>query len=350
MKRFAAAAVLVLLSRASFAGDCTPENWRECQGRPWTVGDTMETPTGAKWWPSPLWGAGDEAGSTNWYTRPEVVKRALAEAKVGKVYSLGQPYTDNMPLFGARKYSLRIPATPTGGPLGGNQIVYHDDFLATEVGQVGTQFDALGHVGVAVDGPGNQREMRFYNGYTEAELASPTGLRKLGVEKLHPIVARGVLLDIAAARGVESLEAGQEVTLADVRAALKRQGLEKFKFMPGDFILFRTGWSRYWVKDNAKYLNGEPGIGMEVAKWLSDEVKAGGVGADAWAVEVIPNSDPLCAFCVHTHMLARHGIVLQENLNLDALAQDKAYTFLYIFSPVPFAGASGSPGSPLAIK
>lgn len=350
MKRFAAAAVLALLSRASLAEDCSPENWRACQGRPWTVGDTMETPTGERWWPSSQWGAGDEAGSTNWYTRPEVVKRALAEARAGKVYPLGHPYTDNMPMFGARKYALRVPAAPSGGPLGANQVIYHEDFLATEVGQVGTQFDAIGHVGIALDGPGNQREMRFYNGFTEAEVAGASGLKRLGVEKMHPIVARGVLLDIAAARGVEAMEAGQEVTLADVRAALKRQGMEKFKFMPGDYLLFRTGWSRYWVKDNTKYNNGEPGIGMEVARWVSDEVKAGGVGTDTWGSEVVPNPEPLCAFCVHSHLLARHGIVNQENLNLEALAKDKAYTFLYIFSPVPFAGASGSPGSPLAIK
>jgi kynurenine formamidase len=203
---------------------------------------------------------------------------------------------------------------------------------------------------VAIHGAADHDEMRYYNGHSETEIGDPHGLKKLGVEKLHPIVARGVLLDIAGLRGVEAMEAGQEITLADVRAALKRQGMGGFTFMPGDVVLFRTGWGKYWIKDNTKYSGGAPGIGMEVAKWLSDDVKAGVAGADTWPVEAIPNPDKVCAFCVHAHLITRHGILLQENLDLDAPARDKAYTFLYVFSPTPIVGATGSPGAPLAIR
>ncbi|MGH8056913.1 MAG: cyclase family protein, partial [Candidatus Entotheonellia bacterium] len=158
------------------------------------------------------------------------------------------------------------------------------------------------------------------------------------------------LLDIAGLKGVEAMEAGQDTTMTDVRAALKRQGMEDFKFMPGDVVLFRTGWGKYWIKDNAKYNSGAPGIGMEVAKWLSDNVQAGVAGSDTWPVEVVPNPDKACAFCAHTHLITRHGILLQENMDLDGPARDKVYTFLYVFSPMPIAGATGSAGAPLAIK
>ena len=88
---------------------------------------------------------------------------------------------------------------------------------------------------------------------------------------------------------------------------------------------------------------------MEVANWLSDEVRAGVAGSDTWPVEVVPNPDQACA-CVHTHLITRHGILLQENMDLDGPARDKVYTFLYVFSPMPIAGATGSAGAPLAIR
>lgn len=339
-----------LAATAASAQDCSDKNWKACKGKPWVIGNSMDTPLGDKWWPHKLWGAGDQAGSTNWYKKPEVVQRALAEAKSGKVYRLGRTYTATMPTFGDRKFVLRIPGGPTGGPFGANILIYNDEFLATEIGQVGTQFDGLGHIGIAVNGPADKSEIRYYNGVTQLEMEGSTGLKKLGVEHLHPISARGVLLDIAALKGVDTLEAGYEITLADVNAALDKQGMKDFRFMPGDGVFFRTGWGKHWIKDNAKFNAGEPGIGMEVAKWLSDVVQAGVVGADTWATEVIPNKEPGCAFCIHSHLLTRHGIVNQENMDLDGLAADKAWRFLYVYSPVPIGGATGSIGAPLAIR
>lgn len=344
------AAVVCCTATPSPAQECSPQDWKACKGKPWVIGTKMDTPVGEKWWPNTLWGADDEAGATNWYTKPEVIQRAFAEAKTGKVYRLGPPYTSNQPSFGSLQFVMRLIGAPTGGPFGANNVVYNDKFVATEIGQTGTQFDGLGHIGVAINGAGDANAMRYYNGFTEAEIRDPYGLKKLGVEKLHPVVARGVLLDIADLKGVDAMEAGQEIAMSEVRAALKRQGMDNFKFMPGDVVLFRTGWGKYWIKDNAKYMSGAPGIGMEIAKWLSDDVKAGVVGSDAWPVEVVPNPDKACAFCVHTHLILRHGILLQESMDLDALARDRIYTFLYAFSPVPIVCATGSPGAPLAIK
>jgi kynurenine formamidase len=330
--------------------DCQ-KDWKDCAGKPWVDGTKMETPMGSKWWPNPLWGADDQAGSTNWYTKPEVVLRGIAQIKQGKVYRLGQEYYSSMPLFGDRKFVLRIPGSPTGGPFGSNKLVYHDEFLATEIGQVGTQFDGLGHVGVQIGADGDKRDMRYYNGATEAEMATAYGLKKNGVEKLHPIVGRGVLIDLAGARGVEAMKAGECASMDDVKKALQRQGMEDFQFEPGDAIMFRTGWEKYW-EEPAKYNDGEPGICLDVARWVVEEVKAGVTGGDSWAAtDPVPYpNEPACAFCVHNYLQTRHGIVNQENLRLKQLVDDGVYVFAYIYSITPIRGATGSIGSPLAIK
>ena len=345
-------ATAVLAGAMAFSGsafaECSDTNWKACAGKPWVDGDQMDTPLGSKWWPNPLWGEGDEAGSTNWYGKPEVVMRALSVIKNGEVTRLGHDYTSEMPLFGQRKFSLRIPGTPTGGTFGANQIMWNDEFLSTEIGQVGTQFDGLGHIGVRVGAPGDKSEMRWYNGFSAAEMGGAYGLKKLGTEKLLPIVARGILLDVAGARGVESMEKGEVVTMADVKAALERQGMADFEFAPGDAIIIRTGWEMHWGNP-PKYNDGCPGIGMEVARWIAEEVQAGVIGGDTWPVDAVPNPDPACAFCVHTYMQTRHGIVTQENMKLSGLASKGVYVFAYMYSPAPIRGATGSIGAPIAI-
>jgi len=344
----AAAAGLVALA-AGPASACSADNWRACKGKPWVDGDVMDTPLGSKWWPHPIWGEGDEAGSTNWYTRPEVIARALsANDGNGKAYKLGHPYTADMPLFGARKFSLRIPSAPTGGTFGGNMIMWNDEFLATEIGQVGTQFDGLGHIGVQVGAAGDQSQMIWYNGFTIDQMRGAYGLQKLGTEKLYPIVARGILLDIAAIWG-RDMVAGDTIKMEHVRAALEAQGMAGFEFAPGDAIIFRTGWEQHWT-DPPTYNNGAPGIGMEVARWVAEDVQAGVTGGDTWPVDAVPNPDPACVFCVHTYLQTRHGIVNQENMKLSELAADGVYLFTYMYSPAPIAGATGSMGAPIAIN
>ena len=243
-----------------------------------------------------------------------------------------------------------IPGTPTGGPFGANKIVWHDEFVSTQIGQVGTQFDGLGHIGVQIGANGERDKMRFYNGHIESDFATGTGLTKLGVEKLHPIVARGILLDIAAARGVESLKKGECASMDDVKAALKKQGMADFKFMEGDAVLFRYGWESHWA-DPAAFNDGEPGICLDVARWLADDIKIGVTGGDDWAAtDPVPYpGEPGCVFCVHQFMQTRHGIVNQENLMLKQLADDKVYVFTYMYSPMPITGATGSAGAPIAI-
>ena len=303
-----------------------------------------ETPIGPKWWPSP-YGAKDEAGATNLIT-PEKVLAATKLIKQGKVIKLGRNYERGMPMRGNRVFALRIPGGPTGGPFGKNKIIFNDEFLATEIGQVGTQLDGLGHIGVHVSGK-DEGETRYYNGVTGAELISPYGLKRLGVEKLKPLFTTGHLVDMVAQKG-GMMDKGQEISVADIKAALAKRGKSHKDIKPGDVVLIHTGWGSLWMKDNKRFNAGEPGIGVEAAKWLAKK-RVALVGSDVWGLEVQPNPDPGLFFPAHQILTTKNGILLHENLATERLAEAGVNTFAYIYTPLPINGATGSPGSPLAV-
>jgi kynurenine formamidase len=305
------------------------------------------TPIGPPWWPS-RWGAGDEAGASNHIT-PAKVLEVVRLIKTGTIYELGRLYQSEQPAFGARGFLLRIVGSPTNDePFGTNKLVYHDEFLATEIGQCGTQFDGLAHIGCEVGKRGDLAEMRFYNGFTELDLYSANGMKKLGIEKIKPIFTRGVLVDMVAFRG-RNLNLGEEITPADLLGALARQGIAEASFRPGDAIFFRTGWSeQYWIKDNAKYNEGCPGIGLAAAQWIAQKQLCV-AGADTWPVEVVPSADPNRPFVCHQELLTKNGIFLHENLDLSEVARNRVYEFVYVMTPLRIKGATGSPGRPIAI-
>ncbi len=298
-----------------------------------------ETPIGSKWWPAE-WGAGDQRGAANRLT-PERVKQASRLIQSGKVYSLGRVYEHGMPLPGKRHFSLTIPGSPTGGPSGKNQGVYHDDLFSGEIGQIGTQLDGLGHVGVRIGG-----DDYFYNGFRRSQFGTAYGLEKLGIENVGVFYTRGVLIDVARSRGVERMKVGEVITGRDLETAAKAQGVE---IGEGDVVLIRTGHGQLWMKDNVAFAAGEPGIGTDAARWLADR-KIVLVGSDTWATEVVPPEDPERPFPVHLMLLVRAGIYNIENLDLEELAKDKAYEFAFIFAPLRLKGATGSPGNPIAVR
>ena len=297
------------------------------------------------WWPS-KWGADDQAGASNHIT-PAKVLDAAKWIKDGKIYRIGHDYDSNMPLFGKRVFTLRILGGPTGGPFGDNRMVYHDEFVTAEIGQVGTQFDGLGHIGIQMGAVGDKKEMRFYNGHAAADFSDAYGLKKLGVQNCKPFFTRGHLVDMVAVKG-RMMEAGEEISVADVRAAFQKQNIQEADVKPGDAIFFHTGWSSLWGKNNDKYNSGEPGMGLEVANWVIEKDLCL-TGADTWAVEVVPNPDKTLAFAVHSTLQTKYGIYNHENLVFDSLIADKKYQFVYSYAPVPLTGATGSPGSPIAI-
>jgi kynurenine formamidase len=245
-------------------------------------------------------------------------------------------YESAMPLFGTRHFSLRIPQT--FGPMGSNRLMYHDEVVSGELGQVGTQFDGLGHIGIGD---------LFYNGHNRNDFSKAEGLTVLGVENVGAIATRGVLVDVAAFKGVPQLAGGYEITLADLQGALARQGTPAIR--AGDVVLFHTGWGALWLTDNAKFAAGAPGIGLAAAQYLVDrEVVL--VGSDTWATEVIPNPNPELQFPVHQLFIPRNGIYIFENLATEELARAGAYEFAFFFAPLKLKGATGSPGNPIAIR
>jgi kynurenine formamidase len=310
------AAMLAFVLLGAPAAACSPADWKACAGRPWVVGDVMETPLGERWWPHPVWGADDRAGATNWHARPEVVQRGLAEARTGRVYRLA-PVAGPAPRFeGPGRMGVAVPSASPGPSAASSASLVAPSTAASAAGATATA-------------------VRGYNGAVAPDEAA--------MSRLHPVLARGFLLDIAAARGVPALEPGQEVTLADVREALSRQGLAGVRLLPGDAVLFRTGWKRP-AGEGADAAQPAPGIGVEVARWLTDTVQAGLVGSDTPRTEVVPASDAGCGACVRAHLLVRHGVPVQDGLDLDRLAADAAWRFLYV------AGAAAGTAAPLALR
>ena len=137
------------------------------------------------WFPS-RWGADDEIGAANHMT-PQRIVEAAKLVKTGAVYELGITVSPTTPAFPPRDCKLYVvqPGQQAGGSLGHTKTTYNDDILSCWIG-IGSQLDGLGHIGI---------DNVHYNGHKVADFAQPTGLTKLGVEKVPPMVARGVLLD-----------------------------------------------------------------------------------------------------------------------------------------------------------
>jgi hypothetical protein len=296
-------------------------------------------PLADKFWPSEF-GADDQRGATNRITPAKIASAARLISK-GEIFQLGRLYEHGMPIPGKRHFSLTIPGLPTNPPQGANHAVSNDELVSGEIGQVGTQFDGLGHVGVRIDG-----EDYFYNGNKLSEFGDTYGLKKLGVEHAGVFFTRGLLLDVCALRGQDRLPAGYVISPEDLASCLKSANLE---IQEGDVVLIRTGHGKLWMKDNQTYGAGEPGIGLAAARFLTDR-KVSLIGADTWAIEAVPHERADLAFPVHQWDLTRNGVYHLENLDLEPLAAAGVHEFCFVFSPLRLKGATGSPGNPIAIR
>lgn len=307
------------------------------------------------WWPSSH-GPQDQVGSGN-YVTPAKILAALSIPRTGQTYELGHIYEQGMPLYGERPwYMATVPGAKPTSEAGG---ATHTEYFTGYIGQMGTQWDALGHQGENVRMADGSFKTVFYNGFTEEELTGKNrgvnGLEALGAEHAKPFITRGILIDIAAYKGVATLPAAYEVTLADVRGALARQDMSEAMIEPGDAVLLSYGWSVNWgnpSKYNDNFIGrgeneGSPGIGGEVANWLVDR-KVALVGADTCCVEVRPRKDPDAI--VHHILFRKEGVTMIENMVFDELVRDEVYEFLFLALTERIKGATGSMVRPIAVR
>ncbi len=280
------------------------------------------------------WGANDERGSAN-HMKPQQVLDAVKHIKTGEVIELGHVLNDRMPFPGARRFEVHTKRTFMNPP--SNRRGSNEELVVTEIGQVGTQFDAFSH---------QTHENSLYNCFKLDDIATRNGFSKLGVHNVGGIITRGVLIDVAGLKGVEMLPDTYEITVQDLEDALKRQNTS---IQPGDAVIIHTGWGKLWGKDNARFVKTCPGLGVKAAEWLiaKDPIL---LGSDNHPVEVSPNPDPQLSLPVHQLALVVHGVYLLENMKLDELAQKGVNEFTFILQPLKVQGGTGSTVAPIALR
>ena len=303
-----------------------------------------------QWWPSP-WGKDDQLGALN-RLAPAKVLEATALIKAGQIYDLGHVFEEDMPLFdltpGHRKFTVSVPGAPSWGPLGANRLAWNEDYISGHLTQDGTQMDSLAHMATVRGDNGNLNELRYYNGHSHAEIGGGRGFSKLGAEHITPIFTRGILIDVAGLKG-RMLEAAEEISVADLEAALKRQGLGRDAIRPGDALFYHTGWGSLWKTDNKKFNSSTPGLSIAAGDWVVGK-QVVLVGTDNWAVEAIPNPDPKWFAPNHQKFLVENGIFIIENMDFSKLIDAEVYEFAFVVGSLPIKGATGSPVRPFAIR
>jgi kynurenine formamidase len=280
------------------------------------------------------WGAGDERGSGN-HMKPASVLRATQLIKTGEVIEIAHVLNDKMPFFGTRRFDVHVKRTFMNDF--SNRRGSNEEIVISEIGQVGTQFDGFAH---------QTHEDSHYNCFKTGAISTRGSFIKLGIEKVGTLMTRGVLIDVAGLKGVDTLPDTYEITVKDLQDALAKQ---RMTLQPGDAVLINTGWNRLWGKDNARYVKSCPGIGVAAAEWLAKQDPML-IGSDNWPVEVAPNPDPKLSLPVHQVALVVNGLHLLENLKLDDLAAKQVYEFAFVMQPLKAQGFTGSTVAPVAIR
>lgn len=298
-----------------------------------------------------IWGPDDEVGALNAMTDASRL-HALRLVRQGKVYDLGVTYTrDSYKWPGHNPGEIISFRTPEGlkrqldlPDLVGPDVnpwgtAWHSNALFIS-DNVATQIDSLAH---ATEGPGcphGDLRNHWYNGFTEEEWGGDFGPRKCDASTIPPIVARGVLIDVAAAKGLKVLPPHYPITTEDLIQALDKQGTV---LKPGDVVLVRTGALQFWGEDGADpegllARHDSAGLTLEAVRWLVEQKGAMMIGADTSGVEYHPAPEDVPAYLakyksfmpVHNYLLIDQGVHLAEFHYLEDIARDKGYEFCYI--------------------
>ena len=273
------------------------------------------------------WGPDDQLGMLN-ILNAESVLKAVRLVKKGIVYNLAVPLEKDGPQVPRFHKTWKVTYFSDGPHPDGSGVT--DDVL-TMMSHSGTHVDALGHY---------MREGKLWNGGSASEV-SASGLGWAAIDNVSAIVGRGVMLDIAASKGVEHLGLGEVITADDMAACAEAQGVE---ILPGDTLLLHTGWYRVFKRDRSLWEQGEPGPDQSCGPWLKEK-NIVAIGADNVGVESNPRGAPP----LHAVGLRDLGIYFLENIDLDALVRDKVYEFLFVGAPLRLTGATGGPMTPLAM-
>lgn len=291
------------------------------------------------------WGARDEIGTLNMMT-PASQAAILARVDGRKTYDLSVEYYNGMPSWSAvgdPTFKMWNTHTPRGFgiddplKLGAQQnalVSYTGDAISMYT-HTGTHIDTLNHFGLHGE---------IYNGFKADEHLGDQGWHKGGAEKFPPIISRGVLIDVASAKGVKVLPASYQITPADLQAALAKQGT---KLQRGDTVLIRTGKMTQF-HDAKAYLANPPGLSLAGAKWLVEQHGAMIVGGDNLSLEGFPVVEKDNWIPVHSYLLAERGVPILEVVNLEELARDRVYEVAFVGASLKLRGASGSPMRPIA--
>jgi kynurenine formamidase len=313
--------IIVIVAALSlvFAAQATAQSWTP--------------PSDAQRCPS-KWGADDQRGSGN-HMKPETVLRATRLIRTGEVFELGRVLKGDMPFSTGRRFEMEMKRTNMNA--GSNRRGSNEEIVFSEIGQVGVQFDGFTHQTIGDS---------LYNCVRLADVATRSGFTKLGIEHVGSLITRGVLIDVAALKGVPMLADTYPITVDDLERALQRQ---KLTLQPGDAVIVHTGWGRLWDTDGARYLKTNPGLTTAAAEWLVKQDPML-IGTDNGPVGVTPDPDPNLSNPVHQIALVVNGIHLLENLKLDELAGKQVYEFALIVQPLKIQGGTGSTVAPIAVR
>jgi kynurenine formamidase len=277
-----------------------------------------------------IWGIDDERGATNRMSQESVIAAAQLVQK-GETHPLGIVLKPGMPAYPPRSVQLQV-VQPGQHFVTDTTTIYgwdasaNDDLVQMWLG-VGPQLDGLGHMGEAG---------MFYNCNAGKDIAPITGLTKLDISKVPPMVARGVLIDMARHFGVESMSAGQPITPDDLQAAMAEQSITVNE---GDVVLLHTGWTDAKL-DTAPEEWGQtiPGITNAAASYLAS-LKPMAVGADTWGVGAVPAIKGDKIFYDHVVFLKHNGIFILETMNTGRLARESVREFMFVLGQARLQGA-----------
>ncbi|BBX65154.1 putative cyclase [Mycobacterium saskatchewanense] len=280
------------------------------------------------------WGADDEAGAAN-FVGPQAVRRGIRCVRSGTTLSLAAPIRNGkgFGLVGRAApmhYMTRSGADYAAGQPERGGFGFADDVITMPTHGV-THVDALAHVWS--DGV-------LYNGFSSREITS-RGARRLGIEKMPPLVTRGVVVDAA---GERMRNSHKPIGVDELATLVDETGTT---LEAGDALLVRTGWLTSALAGRTDATTW-PGLDNSCGPWLAEQ-RVALVGADNPGVEVFPSSDPACQVPLHLQLVRGHGVYFSELMALDRLCEAAQSEFLFVLAPLPLVGGVGSPVAPVAV-